>query len=216
MNAPMGLRERKKQRTREAISDAAITLFLEHGFDQVSVADIAAVAEVSKPTLFKYFPTKEDLVVHRFADHLAESGTVVAERAPGVSAIDALHQHFLDGLAARDPITGLSDDEGVLAFHRLVYSTPSLVARVGQHLAQAEDVLAGALKDALDPDRDITPALLAGQVVATQRVLASVNWQRVVAGRSADEVHPEAVADADHAFALLRHGLAGARSAGRA
>lgn len=206
----MGLRERKKQRTRETISDTAIALFLERGFDQVSVVDIAAVAEVSKPTLFKYFPTKEDLVVHRFADHQTASSTVVAERPPGVSAIDALHQHFLDGLAARDPITGLNDDKDVLAFHSLVYSTPSLVARVGQYLARAEEALARTLADALGTGRDITAPLLAGQVIATQRVLASANWRRIVAGRSADEVHPEAVADADHAFALLRDGLAGA------
>ncbi|MEU3349600.1 TetR family transcriptional regulator [Streptomyces sp. NPDC006700] len=209
MNAPMGLRERKKQRTRQTISDTAITLFLEHGFDQVSVVDIAAAAEVSKPTLFKYFPTKEDLVVHRFADHQTVSGTVVAERPPGTSAIDALHQHFLSGLAARDPITGLNDDEDVLAFHSLVHSTPSLVARVSEYLAHAEEALARALVDALDSNREITAALLAGQVIATERILASMNWQRIVAGRSADEVCPEAVADADHAFALLRHGLAG-------
>ncbi|PWS41672.1 TetR family transcriptional regulator [Streptomyces sp. ZEA17I] len=205
----MGLRERKKQRTRETISDTAITLFLKHGFDQVSVVDIAAVAEVSKPTLFKYFPTKEDLVVHRFADHQTVAGSVVAERPLGVSAIDALHQHFLDGLTARDPITGLNDDEDVLAFHHLVYSTPSLVARVSKYLAQAEAALAETLVGALDSDREITAALLAGQVIATERILASVNWRRVVAGRSADEVHPEAVADADHAYALLRQGLAG-------
>ncbi|MYR98525.1 MULTISPECIES: TetR family transcriptional regulator [unclassified Streptomyces] len=210
MNAPMGLRERKKQRTRETISDTAIALFLEHGFDQVSVVDIAAVAEVSKPTLFRYFPTKEDLVVHRFADHQGASSAVVAGRPPGVSPLAALHQHFLDGLAARDPITGLNDDEEVLAFHRLVYSTPSLVARVGEYLAQAEETLARALADALDSVREITPALLAGQVIATERILASVNWRRIVAGRSADELYPEAVADADHAYALLSHYPAGA------
>ncbi|WP_329409506.1 TetR/AcrR family transcriptional regulator [Nocardia vinacea] len=67
----MGLRERKKRHTRAAISDAAIRLFLADGFDAVSVVDIAATAEVSKRTLFKYFPSKEDLVVHRFADHVA-------------------------------------------------------------------------------------------------------------------------------------------------
>ncbi|WP_254076919.1 TetR family transcriptional regulator [Streptomyces pacificus] len=208
MNAPTGLRERKKQRTRETISDTAIALFLERGFDQVPVVDIAAAAEVSKPTLFTYFPTKEDLVVHRFADHQTVSSTVVAERPPGVSPIAALHRHFLDGLAARDPITGLNDDEDVLAFHHLVYSTPSLVARVGRYLARAEEALAGALAEALDSDRETTAAVLAGQVVATERILASANWRRIAAGRSADAVHPEAVADADQAYTLLREGLA--------
>ncbi|MQY40464.1 hypothetical protein SRB17_84970 [Streptomyces sp. RB17] len=57
-----GLRARKKERTRDAIGDAAVSLLLERGFDRVSVNDIAAAAEISKPTLFRYFPTKEDLV----------------------------------------------------------------------------------------------------------------------------------------------------------
>ncbi|GAA1534328.1 hypothetical protein GCM10009730_49500 [Streptomyces albidochromogenes] len=56
-----GLRERRKQRTYRVISDAAIALFLEKGFDEVSVAEVAAAAEISKPTLFRYFPAKEDL-----------------------------------------------------------------------------------------------------------------------------------------------------------
>ena len=64
-----GLRERKRQRTHDVISAAAISLFLAEGFERVSVADVAAAAEVSKPTLFKYFATKEDLVLHRIADH---------------------------------------------------------------------------------------------------------------------------------------------------
>ncbi len=66
MNDP-GLRERKKQRMFQTLSDVAIGLFLERGFDAVSVAEVAAAAEVSKPTLFRYFPAKEDLVLHRVA-----------------------------------------------------------------------------------------------------------------------------------------------------
>lgn len=131
----------------------------------------------------------------------------MAERPPGTSPVDALHRHFLDGLSARDPITGLNDDKDVLAFHDLVYSTSSLVARVSHYLARAEEALAVALADALDEEnRAITAALLAGQVIATQRILATENRRRIVSGRSADEVHPEAVADADLAFALLHHG----------
>ncbi|WBQ08046.1 TetR family transcriptional regulator [Kribbella sp. CA-293567] len=72
-----GLRDRKKQQTHEALSQAAIELFLKRGFDQVSVADIAAAADVSKPTLFKYFATKQDLALHRIADHAGEAARVV-------------------------------------------------------------------------------------------------------------------------------------------
>src|SRR2546430_13755683 len=118
MDGQPGLRERKKLRTRQVISDVAIRLFLARGFDAVSVPDIAAAAEVSKPTLFKYFPTKEDLVVHRFADHQEENATVVRDRADSDSPLTALHRHFLDGLDRRDPVTGLNDHPGVIAFQR--------------------------------------------------------------------------------------------------
>jgi len=112
----MNLRERKKERTRAAIADAAIAMFLCDGFDAVSTADIAAAVEVSKPTLFRYFPTKEDLVVHRFADHIGEAARVVRAREPGEAPLAALHRHFRAGLAGRDPVTGLCDHPAVLAF----------------------------------------------------------------------------------------------------
>lgn len=97
MSEPTGLRARKKARTREAIGDAAVSLFLERGFDRVSVNDIAAAAEISKPTLFRYFPTKEDLVLHRFADHLGETARVVRACRSGLKPVTALHRHFRAG-----------------------------------------------------------------------------------------------------------------------
>ena len=199
----MGLRERKKRRMYREISETAIALFLEKGFDRVSVTEVAAAAEVSKPTLFRYFPAKEDLVLHRFADHEDEAGRVVAERPAGVSPLDALHRHFLDGLERRDPVTGLNDDPRVLAFHRLLYGTPSLVARLYAYLNRSEEALAAALGG---PD-EIGARLAAGQIVAVQRILALENWRRIDAGASADEVRPDAVAAADRAFAQLREGL---------
>ena len=72
-----GHRERKKQQTYRNVSDIAIRLFLEKGFDAVSVAEVAAAAGISKPTLFRYFPAKEDLVLHRFAEHEDEAARVV-------------------------------------------------------------------------------------------------------------------------------------------
>ncbi|WP_316520550.1 TetR/AcrR family transcriptional regulator [Kitasatospora brasiliensis] len=203
-----GLRERKKERTRRAISEAAITLFLEHGFDRVSVADVAAAAEVSKPTLFSYFATKEDLVVHRFADHQEQAAETVRTRQADEPVLDALLRDFLDGLTRHDPVTGLNDHPAVLAFTALVYGTPSLAARVGEYVARAERSLAEALREAPDlPEpRDLTAALLAAQVTATQRVLALHNWRRIQAGRTADDLHGEAAADATRAFRLLVDG----------
>ncbi|MEU9982508.1 TetR family transcriptional regulator [Streptomyces sp. NPDC050856] len=198
-----GLRERKKQQTYQAISDAAIALFLARGFDQVPVAEVAAAAGVSKPTLFRYFPAKEDLALHRFADHRDEAARVVAGRPAGRSPLGALHRHFLDGLARRDPVTGLNDDPDVLAFHRLLYGTPSLVARLYAYQGASERALAEALGGGL-PAR-----LAAGQIVAVQRILAEENWRRIEGGgESADAVHPDAVSAADLAFRQLGDGLA--------
>jgi AcrR family transcriptional regulator len=198
---PTGLRARKKARTHQAISDAAISLFLARGFDHVSVADIAAAAEVSKPTLFRYFDNKEDLVLHRIADHNGEAGRIVLDRQPGVSPLTALHQHFRAGLDTRDPVTGLNDNPEVLAFHRLVFTTPSLAARLTQYTLDNEEALAAALGS------DIAAQLAAAQVLAVQRVLARTNWQKLADGRTVNDVYPEAVANADRAFDLLRTGI---------
>ncbi|MEU5025243.1 TetR family transcriptional regulator [Streptomyces milbemycinicus] len=216
MSGETGLRERKKQRMYRTISETAISLFLERGFDQVSVADVAAAAEVSKPTLFRYFPAKEDLVLHRFADHEDEAARVVRGRPAGQPPLDALHQHFLAGLARRDPITGLNDVPGVLAFQRLLYGTPSLVARMFEYISRSEEALTTALSadraaggpDDLTAPDDVTPRLAAGQIIAVQRILGQDNWRRIEGGASADEVYPGAMAAADRAFAMLRTGLA--------
>ncbi|MEU4540459.1 TetR family transcriptional regulator [Streptosporangium sp. NPDC023825] len=195
-----GLRERKRQQVHEAISAAAITLFLERGFDEVSVAEVATSAGVSKPTLFKYFPTKEDLVLHRISDHQGEAARVVRERGAGERPLAALHRHFLAGLDRRDPVTGLNDHPEVLGYHRMVFSTPSLAARVLHYMALDEGALAAALAEDTD---ELTALLVAGQVLATQRVLARRNWLTLVGGATAEGTYPSAVAAADHAFALL-------------
>jgi AcrR family transcriptional regulator len=192
-----GLRARKKERTRDAIGAAAVSLFLERGFDRVSVNDVAAAAEVSKPTLFRYFPTKEDLVLHRFADHQGEAARVVRDRGPGEDPVAALHRHFRDGLDRYDPVTGLNDHPEVVAFHRLVFTTPSLAGRLTRYQLDDEEALADALGEG------VQARVRAAQVLAVQRVLARANWQRIADGRTAVSVRPEAVADADEAFRRL-------------
>jgi AcrR family transcriptional regulator len=201
--AEIGLRERKKQRMYQAVSDIAIGLFLEKGFDAVSVAEVAAAAEISKPTLFRYFPAKEDLVLYRFADHETEAARVVAGRAQGQSPTDALLEHFLDGLRRHDPVTGLNDHPNVLAFHRLLYGTPSLAARAYAYVERSEAALAEALGGDLDA------RLAAGQITAVRRILALENWRRIAAGEQVAEVRRDAVTAARRAFAGLAVGFAG-------
>ncbi|MFC8128140.1 TetR/AcrR family transcriptional regulator [Streptomyces sp. NPDC057302] len=211
-----GLRERKRQRMYQAVSDVAIALFLEKGFEKVPVAEVAAAAEISKPTLFRYFPAKEDLVLHRFADHVDEAARVVATRPAKRSPLDALQRQFLDGLERQDPVTGLCDNVHVLAFHRLLYGTPSLVARLYAYQERSEAALGEALSKATTPDAapktpptdPLAARLAAGQIVAVQRILALENWRRIDAGESADAVWPDAVATANRGFGQLRSGLA--------
>ncbi|MFH9723234.1 TetR/AcrR family transcriptional regulator [Streptomyces sp. NPDC017254] len=204
--AAPGLRERKKERTRQALSDAAVALFLERGFDAVSVAEVAAAAEVSKPTLFRYFPAKEDLVLHRFADHEDESARVVAEgRRAGTAPLDALYAHLLDGLARRDPVTGLCDHPSVLSYLRLLYGTPALVGRLHAYRVRSEAALADAL--AAGPGDPLLARLAAGQIVTVLRVLAEENTARIAGGETADGLEAEAVAAAGLAFGALREGL---------
>jgi AcrR family transcriptional regulator len=194
----MGLRERKKQRMYQDVSDIAVRLFLERGFDAVSVAEVAAAAGISKPTLFRYFPAKEDLVLHRIADHETEAARVVAGAA---DPVDALRRSFLAGLDRRDPVTGLNDHPEVLAFHRLLYGTPALVARAYAHVERSEAALAEALGGGLDA------RLAAGQIIAVQRILAQENWRRIAAGEAVEEVARDAEEAAERAFRRLAEGL---------
>ncbi|MFI6944279.1 TetR/AcrR family transcriptional regulator [Streptomyces sp. NPDC050418] len=196
-----GLRERKKQQTFDTISETAVALFLERGFDQVPVAEVASAAGVSKPTLFRYFPAKEDLVLHRFADHEDEAARVVAARAAGESPLDALRRDFLAGLERRDPVTGLCDHPSVLAFQRLAYGTPSVVARMLGFLTRSEEALAKALGEGTGA------RLAAGQIIAVRRILADGNRHRIAAGETADEVLADAREAAELGFRQLAAGL---------
>jgi AcrR family transcriptional regulator len=91
-----GLRERKKQRTRQLIADAAARLFAEHGYENVAVSDVARAAEVSDQTVYNYFPTKERLVLDRDEELLDHLTQLIRTRAPGVSPAAALRQEALD------------------------------------------------------------------------------------------------------------------------
>ncbi|OKK22317.1 TetR family transcriptional regulator [Streptomyces sp. CB00455] len=205
MDNTTGLRENKKLRTRRQLAATALELFLERGFDAVSVADVAAAAEVSKPTLFRYFPSKEDLVLDRFADHQDEAARVVRDRPAGRGPVGAVHAHFLEALDRRDPITGLCDHPDVVAFQQLLYSTASLESRLAHYTAREKELLAAVLEAESAPA--LTARLAAQHLVAVRQELGRENWRRIQSGQSADAAHPAAVADADAAFAMLAGGL---------
>src|ERR1700761_2798286 len=119
---PAGGRERKKAATRQAIADAALRLFLERGYDEVSIRDIADAADVSTTTLFKHFPGKEALVFDQDGDREAELAAAVRDRPAGQGILDALRRHVLDTYL---PVAAHPQAAG---FTRLVESTPALRA----------------------------------------------------------------------------------------
>jgi AcrR family transcriptional regulator len=96
------LRERKKQRTREQIAGAAARLFADHGYERVTVSDVARAADVSEQTVYNYFPTKQHLVLDQdeaLRDRLVQ---LVRDRPPGVSPAAAIRAEalaFVDGIA---------------------------------------------------------------------------------------------------------------------
>ncbi|MFD7654473.1 TetR/AcrR family transcriptional regulator [Actinosynnema sp. NPDC059797] len=145
---PAGRRERKKAATRQAIADAALRLFLERGYDQVSVRDVADEADVSTTTVFKHFSGKEALVFDRDEDREAELVAAVRRRADGEGVLDALRRHVLDTWL---PIAAHPQAAG---FTALVDSTPALRAYAERMWTRHTDGLAAAIADEVGADRD--------------------------------------------------------------
>jgi AcrR family transcriptional regulator len=205
----LGLRERKKRRTREAIADAAVGLFLRDGFDHVSVSHVAAAADVSKVTVFNYFPTKEDLVLSRIADQSDQAAQVVRGRHEDESPLQALKRDYLQRLADRDPSTGLCGDEHVVAIQRMIVETPNLTVRLTHHLLAGEASLSVVLAAELgEPPDSVLARIAAGQLLATERALVSRNLQRILNGVDPDQLYVDAVAEAEMAYGVISHGVA--------
>ncbi|MEV8509180.1 helix-turn-helix domain-containing protein [Actinoplanes sp. NPDC051475] len=145
---PVGRRERKKAATRQAIADAALRLFLEHGYDRVSIRDIADAADVSTTTLFKHFAGKEALVFDEDQAREAELVAAVRERDAGRSILDALRHHVLD--------TWLPVAEHAQAgeFNNLVNSTPALRAYGERMWTRHTASLGAAIAEDVGVDHD--------------------------------------------------------------
>ncbi|MCG6497465.1 TetR/AcrR family transcriptional regulator [Kitasatospora sp. A2-31] len=207
-DAGLGLRERKKRQTAIRIYRSAIGLFTERGFDEVSVAEIAAAAEVSKMTVFNYFPTKEDLVMAPMEHHTDESARVVRERAPGTSVVAALRGQFLAALAEFDPATGLNDEPFTLSVVRLIHRTPTLALRALTTVGHESNRLLAAELLLQDPEGDrIRARVAAAQLLGARMALTSHNQDRMLAGERAADVLPEALENARRAYDTVEHGL---------
>jgi AcrR family transcriptional regulator len=118
---PPGRRERKKAATRRAIADAALHLFLERGYDDVGIREIADRADVSTTTLFKHFPVKEALVFDEDAEQEAQLLAAVRDRPGDRSVPAALCDHAL-----RHRVPAAGGDARFAAFSELVAATPAL------------------------------------------------------------------------------------------
>ncbi|NEB81048.1 TetR family transcriptional regulator [Streptomyces sp. SID14478] len=205
MDEGLGLRERKKKQTALKVWRTAVDLFLEHGYDQVSVAQIAEAAEVSKMTVFNYFKTKEDLLMGPMEEHVGDLARAIGSRAPGQSAAAATREMVLRKIAERDPSIGLSKQGGELALIQLINSTPALARRALLWTVRAEVMAAQVLTE--ETGDALLSSVAAAQLSGVIGALMSENHRRVLAGESADDVAADAPARAQRAFGLVEKGL---------
>ena len=203
--AGSGLRERKKQQTREAIAAAAMALFAERGFDAVTVAEVAQAADVSTATVFNYFPTKEDLVYSRFEAFEEALLAAIRERPPEESVLDAFGRFILE--RSRE---GASRDLGerVATTARIITGSPALLARERRIVAAYAEALAGliAQETGAAPD-DIRPRVAAGALMAVHRSLIDYARRRALSGRASRKLASDLEAEGARALALLAEGL---------
>jgi AcrR family transcriptional regulator len=202
----VGLRERKKQQTRELIADTAHRLFADRGFDAVTVAQIARAANVSEVTVFNYFPTKEDLFfggMEFFEEKLLDA---VRTRAPGESVLEAFRRPVLAGF----PV--LADEErirSIVAARNLISASPSLEAHEREIVARYTRLLAEQIaEEAGTKPGDVEVMGVASALMGVQRAVADYVRSSVLAGRRGPKLVADARSQAVRGFERLEKGLA--------
>lgn len=146
------LRERKKAQSRVAIHEAAVRLFQRDGYDRITVAAVAAEAEVSVPTLFTYFPGgKPTLAVHADEDRAAAIRSAITDRQPDDSILTALESL----MRSRGPFQQNTDE----SLQRLIASTPALREYASRRWTECIDIVAAALAD--ERGSSVNPAIQA-------------------------------------------------------
>jgi AcrR family transcriptional regulator len=199
-----GLRERRKLQTRQVISDIATAMFMERGFDDVTISQVAEAAGVAKMTVTNYFPRKEDLVFDRAEAIIRDLADAVTARAPGESLLGAIRRDYAEKLARQDPTLGLSSP----AFAGMVRRSPVLAGRGLEMLYLRERALGDAI--AAEAGRDgpecRTVAAVLGSV---HRVLYAEAEERSLAGQPREAICAALEAAAARSFDLLEPSLGG-------
>ncbi|MEV1023313.1 TetR family transcriptional regulator [Streptomyces sp. NPDC050264] len=192
----LSLAQRKRQLVSDELTESALQLLALKGFDAVTVDEIVAAAGVSKRTFFRYFASKEDVVVQFLADMGADMRAALAERPAAETPADALLH------TVRVPVTTCAaDSERALRVVQLILRTPALHARFLERQAQWRDDLAAELaaRVGLDPEADLYPRLAAGTALTAFHVVLQ-RW-------SASDAAKDPVALLDEAFTVVARAL---------
>ena len=208
----MGLRELKKEQTRQLIAGTAWRLFADRGFDQVTVAEIAREAQVAEATVFNYFPGKEDLFYSRFEAFSARLAEAVRDREPGEPALAAFRRALLEegGLLAQAEAGDQKALTRLRTVNRVIAASPALLAREQQAMARSADELAALLAaETGAADDDLRPQVAANALLGLQRAVIDYVRRRVGSGQSLGGLAADVRTLTAEAFALLEQGLAG-------
>jgi len=202
-----GLRERKKLQTRQRIFDVAQSLFVEKGFERVSVAEVARAADVSEVTVFNYFPSKEDLFyggMQLYEEQLVEA---VRDRAKGESAVKVFRRMLLAGA---DRLGLKQTAEDIRAAGRIISASPSLIAReremVDRYVVRLAELLA---EESGAAPGDVEALAAASALMGAQRALVAHVRGRVLAGWQGKRLADDYRIQARRALSRMERGLAG-------
>jgi AcrR family transcriptional regulator len=202
-----GLRERKKLQTRQHIADVAAALFAEHGFEDVTVDQVAAAADVAKKTVFNYFPTKEDLVFDRAEQRELDIVALVRDRPAGTSVLAAFRvqsERMLTWIALQQPGFQLS------SVFELVRSSQALQRRALEIQESQARVLTAELAAASgQPEWDPLAQTVARTMLAANRAVFREVHRQLAEGVSPAEAARRARAAAERVFDQLERGLGG-------
>ena len=197
--------ERGGPQTRARILEVAHGLFLERGYDRVTVAEVARGAGVSSVTVFKHFPRKEDLFLDRTDDAAQLLRAAVRDRPTGTDVLSSLRGmtgRLIDG---REPLSGV--DPRSADFFRTVAESPALIARARQIAAELQTELGEELRS--DPAFSGDPDLFAALFIAGYTTVMVQTAGRVIAGESSAELVNDHRARFERMFDALSHGVQG-------